>query len=196
VTRLHLKARGVPLFLVGLLLVGLLAAVVANWLAARPSLTGAGARIPVVMVAPLLAAVLLGPSLAGADETLERSVAVRWPLIRIGHLTAASALILAALLASGFPEPAVYGLHALARNTLGCVGLVAGAAALLGARLAWLPAFVYICGIYAAAPPRDGGWEEVWAWPAQPSNTAVSWLTALAAFTLGAALYTRRGAQP
>lgn len=193
--RLHLRARSIPLFTAGLLLIAVLAAIAARWLSTRLYFGGSPARVPVVALAPLLAALLLGPTLAGADESLEPSLPVRWRLIRAGHLTAAAAVVLVALTAAGLPEPAVYGAYALARNTLGCIGLVAGAAALLGSRLAWLPAFSYMCAVYAAAPARDGGWEEIWAWPVQPSHAALSWLTALAAFASGTVLYVRRGAR-
>jgi hypothetical protein len=187
--RLHLRARGVPLFLAGLIVTAALAAAAARWLATSVHFDGPGARVPVVVLAPLLAAILLGPTLAGADESLERSLPVPWRLIRSGHLMAAAVVIPAALAAAGLPDPAIYGLYALTRNTLGCLGLVAGAAALLGARLAWLPAFGYVCAVYAAAPARDGGWEEIWAWPVQPSTAGVSWLTAVAVCAAGATLH-------
>ncbi|MFC7531411.1 hypothetical protein [Actinoplanes sp. GCM10030250] len=193
---LLLRARRLPGFAVGLLVVALLAAGAAHWLATRTYFDGPGARVPVVILAPLLAALLLGPTLAGPDELLERSLPVRWRLIRTGHLLGAAAAILAALAAAGLPDPGIYGVYALGRNTLGCIGLIAGAAALLGARLAWVPAFSYVCAVYAAAPARDGGWEDVWAWPVQPSTADLSWPTALAAFTIGATLYIRSGARP
>lgn len=193
--RLHLRARGIPLSTAGLLVIAVLAAVAARWLSTRLSFDGAHARVPIVTLAPLLAALLLGPTLAGADESLERSLPVRWRMIRAGHLAAAAAVVLVALTAAGVPEPAIYGVYALARNTAGCIGLVAGAAVVLGNRLAWLPAFAYVCAVYAAAPARDGGWEGIWAWPVQPSHTELSWLTALVAFASGAALYVLRGAR-
>jgi hypothetical protein len=40
----------------------------------------------------------------------------------------------------------------MVRNTAGYVGLVAGAATLIGARLAWAPAFGYAAVVYIAAP--------------------------------------------
>lgn len=194
-TRLHLRARGIPVFVAGLLVTAALAAVTADWLASRAYFDGPGARVPVVALAPLLAALLLGPTLGGADETLERSLPTPWRLIRFGHLAAAILATALALTAAGLPDPAIYGVHALARNTIGCVGLVAGAAALLGARLAWVPAFGYVCGVYAAAPARDGGAEELWAWPVQPSTADASWWAALIVFAVGAAAYTRYGAK-
>ncbi|WP_430783266.1 hypothetical protein [Actinoplanes sp. G11-F43] len=83
----------------------------------------------------------------------------------------------------------------LLRNTLGCIGLIAGAAALIGARLAWLPAFGYICAVYAARPPRTGGPAEIWAWPVQPSTAPLAWIPALAVFTAGAGYYILRGSR-
>ncbi|MEV0896270.1 hypothetical protein [Actinoplanes sp. NPDC049802] len=193
--RLHLRARGGPRFGTGLILVTVFAAVAAQWLATRPFFDGPGARVPIVALAPLLAAMLLGRTLAGADESLERSFPVRWRLVRAAHLGAATGLVALLLASAGLHDPAVYGSHALIRNTLGCIGLVAGTAVPAGARLAWLPAFAYMVTVYGASPARDGGWENLWAWPLQPSTAVLSWAPALAVFAVGAGLYVLRGAR-
>jgi hypothetical protein len=185
---LHLRARGVPLFLLGLMTVTALAAAATEWLITRPYFDPVQARTPVIAVAPLLAAVLLGPTLAGADEQLERGTPTPWPLIRSGHLAAAVIGIGTLLALAGRSD-------ALARNTLGCVGLVAGAAALIGVRLAWLPVFAYVCAVYASAPALDDRWAQVWAWPVQPAAAHLSWWPALAAFTAGTGVYILRGAR-
>ncbi len=64
---------------------------------------------------------------------------------------------------------------------------------LLGARLAWLPAFVYVCALYAAAPRHAGVVVAAWAWPIQPSTTAASWRTAVTILTVGAAGFVHGG---
>jgi hypothetical protein len=181
VIRLHLRARGVPLYVAGLLVVTLLTTAALQ----HPA---EAARLSVITLAPLLATLLLGPTLAGADEALERGTPTPWPLIRTGHL-AAAVIVTASLL--NLPG----GDDALVRNTLGCVGLVAGAAALIGVRLAWLPVFAYVCAVYASAPALDDRWAQIWAWPVQPSTAHLSWWPALAAFTVGAGVYILRGAR-
>ncbi|MFI6761043.1 hypothetical protein ACIBF5_18095 [Micromonospora sp. NPDC050417] len=191
---LHLRARGGPVFATGLGLVTLLTWGAGTWIAGRPYFDGPASRVPVVMLAPLLAAVLLSPTLAGADEELERGTARPWRRWRLGHLLLAVAGIGAALTSTGLRAPEVFGAHALLRNTLGCVGLVALGAALLGARLAWLPAFGYVCAVYAAGP-RSGDAARFWAWPLQPSSVSASWLTAGTLFAVGTFWYASRGAR-
>ena len=100
-----------------------------------------------------------------------------------------------ALSVAGLRAPDTYGAHALMRNALGCIGLVAGGAVLLGARLAWLPAFVYVCAVYAAAPRQTGTVIAAWAWPVQPSTITASWLAAATIFTVGAAGYVHGGSR-
>lgn len=193
--RLHLRARGGAGFTVGLAAVAVLACATAQWLSTRPSFDGPGARVPVVVFAPLLAALLLGPTLAGADEDLERGTPVPWRRWRAAHVLLAAAAIGGVLALAGLPAPDVFGAHALIRNALGCTGLVVGAAVLLGARLAWLPAFCYVCGAQAAAPRQPGGAAGVWAWPVQPSTVGVSWWAAGALFVIGAVGYLTVGAR-
>jgi hypothetical protein len=73
--------------------------------------------------------------------------------------------------------------------------LVAGGAVLLGVRLAWLPAFLYVCAVYAAAPRQTSVVVAAWAWPIQSSSTAASWLTAVTIFALGVAGYVHGGSR-
>lgn len=186
---LHLSARGAPMFVVGVSVITLLAWFGGTWLAGKPFFDGPAARIPVVALAPLLAALLLGPTLAGADENLERSTPLPWQVWRAGHVLLAALVIAGALSLTGLHAPTTFGAYALARNTLGCIGLVSGATVLLGARLAWLPAFLYVCAVYAGAPRQTGVIVAVWAWPIQPSVSAPSWVAAVTLFILGAAGY-------
>ncbi|MFI7079621.1 hypothetical protein ACIBO1_20185 [Micromonospora sp. NPDC049903] len=193
--RLHLAARGASTFAVGLGVITLLAGAGGTWLASRTYFDGANARIPMIALAPLLAALLLGPTLSGADENLERSTSLPWRAWRAGHLLVATLVTAIALSLAGLREPDTYGAYALIRNALGCIGLVAGGAALLGVRLAWLPAFLYVCAVYAAAPRHTGGIVGVWAWPIQTSTSPAAWLTAIMIFAVGATTYLHRGSR-
>lgn len=164
-----------------------------HWLMSVPSFAEPAARVPVVAFAPLIAALLLGPTLTGADEELERATPLPWPAWRMGHVLIAAILIAGALTLIGLRAPAVFGAWALLRNTIACTGLVAGGAVLLGARLAWLPAFGYVSFVYAAAPRTFGGIADAWAWPVQPSTVHASWWAAAALFILGTGWYLLRG---
>ena len=192
---LHLRSRGASTFVAGVGVITLLAWAAGTWLASRPYFDGPAARVPVVALAPLLAALLLGPTLAGADEDLERSTPLPWRAWRAGHLLVAAFVTATVLSLAGLRAPDTYGAHALVRNALGCVGLVAGGAVLLGARLAWLPAFVYVCAVYAAAPRQTGTAVAAWAWPIQPSTSTTSWLAAATIFVIGVAAYLHRGSR-
>lgn len=193
--RLHLRARGAPTFLVGIVVVAVLGWVAASWITSRPYFDDAASRIPVVALAPLLGAMLLAPTLGAVDEELERGTPLSWPRWRLGHVLLGTALVGGTLALTGLRAPEVFGTYALLRNTLGCVGLAAGGALLLGARLAWLPAFGYVCAVYAATPRQVGGAAGVWAWPVQPSGVPSSWLVAAALFVLGVVGYLCRGAR-
>ncbi|WP_431876858.1 hypothetical protein [Micromonospora marina] len=192
---LHLRSRGATTFVAGVGVIALLAWAAGTWLASRPYFDGPAARVPVVAVAPLLAALLLGPTLASADEDLERSTPLPWRAWRASHLLVAALATALALSLAGLRAPDTYGAQELVRNALGCIGLVAGGAVLLGVRLAWLPAFVYVCAVYAAAPRQNSAVVAACAWPIQPSTTAASWLTAATIFAVGAAGYVHGGAR-
>ncbi|MEV0729537.1 hypothetical protein [Polymorphospora sp. NPDC050346] len=193
---LHLRARGGPAFAAGLVVVTALAWAGGSWLISRPYFDGPAARIPVVALTPLLGALLLAPTLAGAGDELERGTPAPWRHWRAGHVLAAVVVIGTPLALTGLHAPEVFGAYALLRNTLGCVGLVAGAAVLLGARLAWLPAFGYVCAVYGAVPRQVGGAAGIWAWPVQPSGVEASWAVAVALFVAGSASYLWYGARP
>lgn len=192
--RLHLRVRGASAFVAGVSVITLLAWAGGTWLAGRSFLDGPAARLPVVVLAPLLSAVLLGPTLAGVDEELERGTPLRWRVWRAGHVLLAVLAVATALVLTGLRAPETFGAHALARNTLGWIGLVAGATALLGARLAWLPAFGYGCAVYFAAPRDAGVLAALWAWPVQTSTAAASWWAAGGVLALGLVGYAHGGA--
>ncbi|MET8580880.1 hypothetical protein ABZX39_08315 [Streptomyces collinus] len=152
-------------------------------------------RVPVVALAPLLAAAVIGTSLHTASDELDRT-AVRpwWPrrLAQLGALTALAATLLP-LAVLGHAE--TFGAPAMVRNALGCTGVTAASAVLLGARLSWLPAFGYVSAVYLASVGTRGRAVTVWAWPMQPGAQPGAWAAALAAFVLGAAAYAVRGAR-
>lgn len=193
---LHARARGLPIFVVAVVAVALVGWWCADWLVHREWSTGADSRVPVVAGAPLLGAVLASAGLGGRDEELERSTALRWRLHRLGHIVGAAALIAGALVLIGLWEPQEYGAYELARNTVGFVGLVGVSAAVLGARLAWLPSFAYAAVVYVAAPKPIIPQTAWWTWPLQPWDTDLAAWVAVALFTVGSAVYVVMGPRP
>ncbi|MEV0633571.1 hypothetical protein AB0I77_01050 [Streptomyces sp. NPDC050619] len=190
---LYARSRAVPSALAVLLATGVLAVWAAHGLDAYVDPLR---RVPVVALAPLLAAAVIGASLHTASDELDRTAVRPWWRVRLAHLLALTALAAALLSAAVLGHASVFGPPAMIRNTLGCTGVTVASAALLGARLSWLPAFGYVGAAYlgsAGAHGRAG--TVVWAWPVQPGGDTGAWAVALAAFVVGGALYVVRGAR-
>lgn len=166
----------------------------ASWLTTRSFFSGAVARVPVVAFAPLLAAILVSLTLAGADIDLTRTASRLTTRHRALHgaLAATAVAALLALVASDTPQ--TFGSYALIRNGLGLTGMVLLAATILPAALTWAPALIYTFVIFLAAPSGRGLGAQWWAWVVQPGGLDPSWLIALTLLATGIAFYTRRGA--
>jgi len=192
---LHMRARQLGWFALGLTVVALV-----GWWAAQALVYGdfepdPDRRVPVAVAAPLLAAVIASVGLGGADEELERATAWRWREARATHIVAATVLAAVPLASIGAWEPANYGAHVIVRNVLGCFGVVALSTVILGARLAWAPLFSHVATVYLAAPKPPTNTTAWWTWPIQPASSSVAWWTALTLFVLGTALYAVAGAR-
>lgn len=192
---LHLRARGVPAAMVGLVAGSLAAWQACRWLLDRAVEDPTGARRPVAVLAPLLLAAVLAATLAGADEQLERSTAVPWRAWRLVHAVA----VLAACAGSGasiaLQQPRDYGAWVLVRGGLGLTGLVMAAASLVGTQVAALPALTWLIVTMALVVPPQPPSSRVWAWPAWPSDVPVTWAAAAVCALLGVGLHAWRGAR-
>ncbi|MER5994292.1 hypothetical protein [Streptomyces viridosporus] len=153
-------------------------------------------QVPVVALAPLFAAAVIGTSLHSASDELDRTAVRPWWRRRLVHLTALTGCAAVLLAATVYGHPSPFGPAAMVRNTLGCAGLGAGAAALLGARLSWLPVFGYVSAVYVGSANARDRLVPVWAWPVQPAGQHIAWVTAAVLLAAGAALYVARGARP
>ncbi|MFG2552876.1 hypothetical protein [Streptomyces sp. NPDC048581] len=152
-------------------------------------------RVPVIALAPLFAAAVIGTSLYSASDELDRTAVRPWWRRRLLHLVALTALAAALLPWAVLGHPSFFGPPAMIRNTLGCIGLTAAAAALLGARLSWLPVFGYVSAVYLGASALHGAAVPLWAWLVQPAGERGAWVVALVAFGVGAVMYVLRGAR-
>lgn len=189
---LHLRARNTPLIAAGLVAVALLAWVVARWLVTREFFTGPQERWPVAALAPLLGAVLVSVGFAGADEELEQTAAVRWWPIRLCQVGLATVAVGTTLALTGLWEPQTYGAYELIRNAAAGVGAVALCAAVLGARLAWVPVMAYVLVIMSVGPRNSGtAW---WTWPVQPWASPLAVWSAAVLLILGGVAYSWSGA--
>ncbi|THA22603.1 hypothetical protein E6R18_33635 [Streptomyces sp. A1277] len=191
---LYLRSRAVPRTAAALLCVALLAAWAAHWLQAQPYFDH-GARVPVLVLAPLLVSSAIGTGLYAAADELDRTAVRPWWPRRLAHLLALTVPAAAALALAVPGHPEAFGAPGMIRNVLGATGVTAASAALIGARLSWLPMTVYGAAVYLAAPRTPGGAAAVWAWPMQPGPQVWAWVVASAVFAAGAALYAVRGAR-
>ncbi|MCX4762205.1 hypothetical protein OG562_14720 [Streptomyces sp. NBC_01275] len=192
-TWLYARSRAVPLTLAAL--AG--TAVFAVWAAGRlDAYLDPYRRVPIVALAPLLAAAVIGASLFTASEELDRTAVRPWWRRRLAQLLGPTALAAALLPLAVLGDDLLFGPPAMIRNTLGCVGVTAAAAVLVGARLSWLPGFGYVSAVYLASHGVRGRAVTVWAWPVQPGYQQGAWLAAGTAFVLGTALYAVCGARP
>ncbi|MEU0393097.1 hypothetical protein ABZ208_10020 [Streptomyces sp. NPDC006208] len=184
------RSRAVPLAVASLAAIGVLAVWGAHGLDAylEPS-----RRVPVVALAPLLSAAVIGTGLHTYTDELDRTAVRAWWPRRLAQLLGLTALAATVLAFAVLGHTAEFGAPAMARNALGAMGITAAAAVVIGARLSWLPAFAYISAIYLGAGRVHGGGAQIWAWPMQPGPQPGAWAAALALFVAGASLYAWRG---
>ncbi|PKT68041.1 hypothetical protein CW362_37185 [Streptomyces populi] len=190
---LYSRSRGIPTALAALVCAALLTA----WTASRPdAYLDPYRRVPLVALAPLLAAAATGASLHAYTRELDDTAVRRWWPRRLAHLLVLSVLA-SALLALAVPGHAQeFGAVAMVRNTLGAIGVTAGGAVLVGARLSWMPTTLYFSAVYlSAASPRVNN-ATVVSWLVQPGPQHGAWAAGLALFVTGTALCAARGARP
>ncbi|WP_405613931.1 hypothetical protein [Streptomyces sp. NBC_00076] len=189
---LYARSRAVPRALAALLATAALAVWAADGLDAY---LDPERRVPVVALAPLFGAAVIGTSLHSASEELDRTAVSPWWRWRLVHLLALTGLMAALLSVAVLGHTSVFGPPAMIRNALGSTGLTAAVAALLGARLSWLPAFGYVSAVYLGSAGAHGRSSTVWAWPVQPGGGTGAWTAAASVFVVGGALYVVRGAR-
>ncbi|WP_432149751.1 hypothetical protein [Streptomyces sp. bgisy029] len=192
---LYLRSRALPATLAALVGIAVLAAWAADWLQSRPEFDHT-ARLPVLALAPLLAATVIGTGLLSHTEELDRTAVRRWWPRRLAYVLTLTALAAGALALAVPGHPEEFGAPAMVRNVVGATGVTAAAAVVLGARASWLPMTVYGGAVYLAAPRTPGGAAAYWAWPMQPGPEVAAWAVAGTAYGVGAALLALRGPHP
>lgn len=192
---LHARARGVPAALAGTVAVAVLVVVLGDWLREHGGFADRTPAVTVASLAALLAAVLPGAGLAGADDELERSTPLPWPWWRTGHLLAVAAATAAAFAAAGAASGALDGPGVLLRDVAGLLGLTALSAVVVGARAAWAPVTAYVLVTFLLGLGGGPG-VVVWGWAFEPAGSRPAAITAAALAATGGVLYALRGARP
>lgn len=169
------------------------AAVVVTWAAwsAATDRREVSPSLTILTVALALAPTI--PSLAGDDDALESTAALRWPPRRALHLLACFALVATALSATRATGAWFGPTWPVLRACAGLTGLIGLCAALLGTRLAWpLPigwtALQVLFGTSAGNAALF--------WLIQPSASRPAALTAGALFLAGVGAYALRPGPP
>jgi hypothetical protein len=190
---LHLRSRHLNRVALTLPFLAGFTAWAANWLVAWPGHGGPAARLPVAVAIPLIVAVLLAVTLAGADVGLERSVPRLTGQLRAVHALAAVAVSSSAIAMAVTYEPQIFGAGALVRNTFGLFGIVLLTSALLSVQLNWAPAFGYALVVYFSHRAATAAGVEWWGWAMQPGRLDASWIVAIGLLTSGVLAYALRG---
>ncbi|WP_406154473.1 hypothetical protein OG217_25845 [Streptomyces sp. NBC_01023] len=189
---LYARSHGLPL--TASTLVG--TAVLAAWAAhALHAYLDPGRLVPVVALAPMLAAAAIGTGLQEHSAELNRTAVHPWWSRRLAVLLALTALAAGSLALAVPGGTQEFGAAAIVRNLLGAEGISAAATAMIGARLSWLPVIAFLSSAYLAGGSPATRAALVWNWPVQPGSHPGPWLTASLLFLGGVALYTVRGAR-
>jgi len=168
------------LVVIGLCLAG---AGAGQWLAARPTLDDATARLPVTVALAVAAAVVLAGTLHSPADEIERTAPRPWQRWRASHATTL-AMIGTVLVWPVLPV-AVHGQAALLRNTAGLLGLALIAAVVVGPRPAWVLPLGYAAAVYLFEGLRDSPDRSVFAFLLQPGASRSALVAALLLLALG-----------
>lgn len=192
-TVLHLRGRRAGWAVLGVLVLAAASWWSAGWLTSRTYFDGPLARPPVAVLAPLIAAVMVSTTLAGSDIELDRAASRLTGPRRIAHALTAAATVAVVLGVVATDAPETFGSYALVRNSLGLIGMVLLAAALMPAVLSWAPTLTYTVVVYLAAPRVPHVGSPWWAWPMQRGGPDASWIVAVALLVAGATTYAIHG---
>lgn len=145
-------------------------------------------RLTVALLTVLVATVVFGPGLAGADPSLDRTAALAWWPRRAAHLLAIMATATAVTTALSLTgEPLAAAL--LARDAAGFAGLLALGAVAWGAHWAWLLPVGWTLTVLLTGPAASPVHHEVLTWMMQPAGTASATVTAVTLAVVGVAAH-------
>jgi len=139
------------------------------------------AGVPMVILTVLLLVAAVTATLAGPDDSLERTAALSWPARRAAHLLAALAVVVVLLLAT-LVTGARFGPAGLVlRDAAGLLGLTALGAVTIGASRSWfLPLGWTLASLVFSVSGMTSS--EILTWQAQaPSNKTAAITAALLA---------------
>ncbi|MGV9313047.1 hypothetical protein ACWDR0_12735 [Streptomyces sp. NPDC003691] len=193
---LYGRSRGLPGALAALLATALLTAWAAPRLVRAGGVSDPANRLPLVVLAPLVVAAVIGTGLDTPSGELDRAAARAWWRPRLLHLLGLTGAAAGAFALAVTGSPEIYGSPAAIRNLLGCTGITLLTAVVAGAGAGWLPAALYgglaFLLLQDPAAARAAG---AAGWLVRPGPEAGAWATAAVLYTAGAAAWLWRGAR-
>jgi hypothetical protein len=168
-----------------------IALVWALWLAYTDSRT---INVRLVALTVLIAVAAFGATLSGADDALDHTASMNWPVRRAGHLLLTATAITALLFLTTITDARFEPLTIVLRNTVGTLGLTALGAALLGAARSWIAplAWTLIAVLPVMGPSRQLR-IQLASWLIQPADTPAATACAIVLAVTGLFLYTTYG---
>jgi hypothetical protein len=187
--RLYLRSRRIPVALSTA--AATVAVVCALWLCYAEAHT---VNVRLVSLTVMLAVVAFGPTLGGADDALEHTAAIAWPVRRGVHLLLTAAAVSTLALLTTVTD-ARFAPHSLVlRDTAGLLGLTALGAALRGAASAWIAPLTWtLITVLPLMQPSTKLPMQVAGWLIQPAGTTAASVCATVLATSGLLAYTLRG---
>ena len=181
---LYLRSRRLPAALVTSL-----AAVVVTWLAWSAATDRREVDQSLTLLTVTLALAPMIPTLAGDDDALEATAALRWRPRRAVHLIACFAVVAAALAVTRATGAWFGPTWEVVRDSAGLTGLIGLSAALLGTRLAWAPPIGWTAVQVIFHQPAGNA---ALLWLIQPAGSRPAALTAAVLFAAGVLTYAVR----
>lgn len=187
--RLYLRARRFPLAL--LVAAGAIALVWALWLTYSDS---RAVNVRLISLTVLLAVAAFGATLSGADDALDHTASISWPVRRAGHVLLVAGALAALFLLTAVTAARFEPFTIVLRDTAGLLGLAALGAALFGVSRSWIAplAWTLIAILPMMEPSRDVRMQ-VAGWLIQPTGTTAATVCATVLATAGLLTYTVYG---
>lgn len=187
--RLHLRARRVPLALA--VATAATALVWALWLAFAAS---RAIDVRLICLTVMLAVAAFGATLGGADDALDHTASMNWPVRRAAHLTLAAGAITALLLLTAVTGARFEPFAVVLRDTAGLLGLTALGATLLGAARSWIAPLAWtLTAILPVMEPSRNPRMQVAGWLIQPAGATAATGCAVLLAAAGLLAYARYG---
>ncbi len=187
--QLYLRSRRVPLALT--IAAATIALVWVLWLTYTDTRT---INIRLVSLTVMLAVTAFAATLSGADDALDHTASLNWPVRRAGHLLLTATAITALLFLTTITDARFEPFTIVLRNTVGMLGLTALGTALLGSARSWIAPLAWtLIAVLPLMGPSKQLRIQVASWPIQPADTTAATVCATILAVTGLLLYTTYG---